>query len=140
LVPLNAGLAGALADQAAWRRANHPAGDRSAFLVNRLGARVRYGELNRAFLRVRDLALIGREGPARCQPRMHDLRHTFAVHRLTQWYQQGADVQKLLPQLSVYLGHRHLSSTQVSLSMTPELLQQASARFERYSCQEESHD
>src|SRR5262245_56468836 len=40
-------------------------------------------------------------------------RHTFAVHRLTSWYRQGADVQRLLPQLSVYLGHVYLSSTQV---------------------------
>ena len=46
---------------------------------------------------------------ARYQPRLHDLRHTFAVHRLTSWYRQGADVQKLLPQLSVYLGHVHLA-------------------------------
>jgi site-specific recombinase XerD len=63
---------------------------------------------------------------------MHDLRHTFAVHRLTSWYRQGADVQKLLPQLSVYLGHVHIRATQVYLTMTPELLQQASNRFEQY--------
>ena len=66
------------------------------------------------------------------QPRIHDLRHTFAVHRLTTWYQQGADVQRLLHHLSVYLGHVELKHTQVYLSMTPELLREASQRFDRY--------
>jgi len=70
------------------------------------------------------------------QPRLHDLRHTFAVHRLTSWYQQGADVQRLLHHLSVYLGHVHLRYTQVYLSMTPELLCEASRRFERYAGKE----
>lgn len=67
-------------------------------------------------------------------------RHTFAVHRLIQWYQEGADVQRLLPHLSVYLGHRYLVSTQVYLSMTPELLQEAGSRFENYACGEGRHD
>src|SRR6516162_2744367 len=67
-------------------------------------------------------------------------RHTFAVHRLTSWYRQGACVSKLLPQLSVYLGHVHLAATQVYLSMTPELLAEANGRFERYAEKEGSHD
>ena len=54
------------------------------------------------------------------QPRLHDLRHTFAVHRLTEWYRKGADVQALLPALSTYLGHVDLHSTQCYLTMTPE--------------------
>ena len=75
----------------------------------------------------------------RQQPRIHDLRHAFAVHRLTSWYQQGADVQRLLHHLSVYLGHVHLQDTQVYLSMTPELLREASQRFERYAGKERRH-
>ena len=66
-------------------------------------------------------------------PRLHDLRHSFAVHRLTAWYREGADVQRLLPALSTYLGHSDLEGTKVYLSMTPELLQQASLRFARYA-------
>jgi integrase len=77
---------------------------------------------------------------ARQQPRIHDLRHTFAVHRLTSWYQQGADVQRLLHHLSVYLGHVHLQATQVYLSMTPELLCEANQRFDRYAWKEGHHD
>ena len=57
----------------------------------------------------------------------------FAVHRLTDWYRQGADVQRLLPVLSTHLGHARLRHTQVYLSMTPELLHQAALRFERYA-------
>jgi integrase/recombinase XerD len=68
------------------------------------------------------------------------MRHTFATDRLTSWYREGADVQALLPHLSVYLGHVHLAATQVYLSMTPELLQAASGRFERYAFAEYSHD
>ena len=73
------------------------------------------------------------------QPRVHDLRHTFAVHRLTSWYQQGANVQRLLHHLSVYLGHVHLQHTQVYLTMTPELLREASHRVERYVGKERRH-
>ena len=51
---------------------------------------------------------------------------------MTAWYRQGADVQRLLPVLSTYLGHADLEGTKVYLSMTPELLQQASLRFARY--------
>ena len=80
-----------------------------------------------------------RRTDTRQQPRIHDLRHTFAVHRLTSWYQQGANVQRLLHHLSVYLGHANLQSTQVYLSMTPELLREASNRFEHYAGKEQYH-
>lgn len=65
--------------------------------------------------------------------RLHDLRHSFAVNRLVAWYREGADVQRFLPHLSTYLGHRRLVSTQRYLTMTPELLDQANRRFERYA-------
>jgi hypothetical protein len=76
------------------------------------------------------------KGGPRNQPRLHDLRHTSAVHRLVRWYREGKDVQTLLPQLSVYMGHTNLAATQVYLSMTPDLLHEASQRFERYAMQE----
>ena len=60
------------------------------------------------------------------------VRHSFAVHRLTAWYRQGADVQRMLPLLSTYLGHASVAGTQVYLTMTPELLGEAALRFERY--------
>jgi site-specific recombinase XerD len=76
---------------------------------------------------------VQRTDGGRFQPRLHDLRHSFAVHRLISWYRQGAEVQRLLPQLATYLGHVHLGATQRYLTMTRELLREASNRFERYS-------
>jgi hypothetical protein len=52
---------------------------------------------------------------------------------LLSWYESGADVQRLLPQLATYLGHIHITGTQRYLTLTPQLLQQASQRFERYA-------
>jgi integrase/recombinase XerD len=66
-------------------------------------------------------------------PRLHDLRHTAAVHRVVAWYRTGQDVQRLLPQLATYLGHLDIRSTQRYLQMTPELLQAASQRFAQYA-------
>ena len=81
------------------------------------------------------ICIVGIRGTAggREIPRLHDLRHSFAVHSLTAWYRQGADVQRLLPVLSTYLGHADLEGTKIYLSMTPELLRQASLRFACYA-------
>jgi site-specific recombinase XerD len=59
-------------------------------------------------------------------PRVHDLRHTFVVHRMTTWYRQGINPQARLPYLAAYLGHRDIHSTLVYLTITQELLQHAS--------------
>jgi integrase len=85
------------------------------------------------FERIRKKANISRNDGSLYQPRIHDLRHTFAVERLTSWYREGKDVQKLLPVLSVFLGHKHLAHTSVYLTMTESLLGEASKRFESYN-------
>jgi integrase/recombinase XerD len=54
-------------------------------------------------------------------PRLHDLRHTFAVHRLASWYRQGADLVHRLPYLCAYMAHRNLAGTQRYLRLTPEI-------------------
>jgi integrase/recombinase XerD len=66
-------------------------------------------------------------------PRLHDIRHTAAVHRVLAWYRSGQDVQRLLPQLATYLGHIDIRSTQRYLQMTSDLLQAASQRFAQYA-------
>jgi integrase/recombinase XerD len=66
-------------------------------------------------------------------PRIHDIRHTAAVHRVTAWYRTGRDVQRLLPRLATYLGHIDIKSTQRYLHMTADLLQEASQRFANYA-------
>lgn len=84
------------------------------------------------FRRLCILAGVHRSEASSRQPRLHDLRHTFAVHRLTEWYRTGANVQALLPALSTYLGHADLHSTQCYLTMTPDLLMEANRRFQDY--------
>jgi integrase len=103
----------------------------------RSGGRLKADTLRHYYRILCDQVGISRADGGRYQPRIHDLRHTFAVHRLTSWYRQGADVQKLLPLLSVYLGHVHIRATQVYLSMTPELLEEAGNRFELYAATKE---
>lgn len=67
---------------------------------------------------------------ARQGPRIHDLRHTFAVRTLLNWYERGDDVDRRLPQLSTYLGHTHVRDTYWYLSAHADLLDQAKARLE----------
>jgi len=65
----------------------------------------------------------------RVGPRVYDVRHVFAIRRLTQWYREGVDLHGRLPWLSAYMGHDNLLGTQVYLTATPELLRLASRRF-----------
>lgn len=119
-----------------------PTDVRSSFFASRTGAAISLAMLEKVFVRLREHTGIRRPADARWQPRLHDLRHTFAMHRLITWYRQGADVQACLPLLSTYLGHVNISGTQAYLTMTPELLTEASKRFERYAAigKEENHD
>ncbi len=70
-------------------------------------------------------------GRGRVGPRPTDMRHTFAVHRLTRWYREGVDLQAHLPWLSAYMGHVDLLGTETYLTATPELLALAAHRFHR---------
>lgn len=97
------------------------------------GAPLTDSAIGSAFRRLRTIAGIKRDGGARNQPRLHDLRHSAAVHRVTSWYRSGADVNDLLPKLATYLGHKDLSGTQRYLTMTEELLAEASRRFEAFA-------
>lgn len=65
-------------------------------------------------------------------PRIHDLRHTFAVHRLLQWYRAGEEVNAKLPVLATHMGHVDIQSTQVYLQVTTELIEQVDKRFYTY--------
>jgi site-specific recombinase XerD len=108
-------------------------GEESAFFVTRTGHAPSLARLERVFRRLCAHAGIARPGPTRWQPRLHDMRHSFAVHRLVDWYREGADVQAYLPLLATYLGHLNVTGTQAYLTMTPELLTEAARRFERYA-------
>ena len=137
LVPFGPQLGQALSQYAA--RTQTPRTE-ATFFTTRMGTRVKPDTLQHNFRILCDRAGIHRNDGALEKPRLHDLRHAFAVHRLTSWYRQGADVQRLLQHLSVYLGHVHIRHTQVYLSMTPDLLHEAGQRFERYAEEEGRHD
>jgi site-specific recombinase XerD len=132
LVPIGAELVSILARHVARRRAQRANADAPLFM-RRGGARLTRAAAENAFCRLRVQAQVLRYDGARYQPRLHDLRHSSATHRLLSWYRSGADVQRLLPQLATYLGHIHISGTQRYLTLTPQILQQASQRFERYA-------
>lgn len=65
------------------------------------------------------------------RPRVHDLRHSFAVQALIRWYREGADVQANLPKLALYMGHVSIVSTAYYLRWVPEVAALASQRFEQ---------
>ncbi|MBC7138610.1 MAG: tyrosine-type recombinase/integrase [Defluviimonas sp.] len=133
LVPVSPQLAAVLDSHVSLRQRAGLANGRDALLLaNRDGTRLASSTVQAAFDTLRRVAGVHRAAGDRTIPRLHD-RHSFAVHRLTSWYRQGADMQRLLPVLSTYLGHADLEGTKVYLSMTPELLQQASQRFARYA-------
>ncbi len=67
----------------------------------------------------------------RVGPRPYDMRHAFAVHRLTRWYRAGVDLHSRLPWLSAYMGHDDLLGTETYLTATPQLLALAGSRFRR---------
>jgi len=133
LVPISHQLIKVLANYEKNRRLlPRPAKNSSAFFATRLGRALRRASTERIFRMLCECAGISRMDGGRFQPRLHDIRHTFALNRLISWYRQGADVQKLLPFLSTYLGHIDVAATQRYLVMTPELLSEASLRFQRY--------
>jgi integrase/recombinase XerD len=109
------------------------------FFLTRTGESVSRQQAERVFRRVCGQAAVCRHDHPRYQPRLHDLRHTWAVHRLVAWYEEGADVQRLLPHLATYLGHRNIAATQCYLTMTPALLHTASLRFAQYAQLEVPH-
>jgi integrase/recombinase XerD len=103
------------------------------FLTDRKGQRIAKQTAQHSYKLVREHA--GLRRPASCffQPRLHDLRHTFAVNRLISWYRTGQNVQQLLPHLATYLGHCSIRETQVYLQLTSDLAQAASLRFLQYA-------
>src|SRR6516225_1418074 len=133
LVPMSPGLTSALSSHVSQRAKEHSAQPDSALFLTRKGSPLARYTAENIFRRLRAQAGVLRHDAGRYQPRLHDLRHAAAVHRLVSWYRQGADVQRLLPQLATYLGHVHIAATQRYLTLTAELLREASQRFEHYA-------
>ena len=101
----------------------------AAFLVSTTGTRLLKPNIHRTFSRLKREVGLGPRSQ-RCRPRLHDLRHRFAVNTLIDWYRDGVDVQARLPVLSTYLGHVEPRDTYWYLSAAPELLGLVARRLE----------
>jgi len=128
-VPLTPGTVQALAAYAQVRDQFLPRPNTPAFFISTAGTPVAYSHFGAAFRRIIQASGVGAGSPVR--PRIHDIRHSFAVHTLAGWYRAGDEVSALLPRLSTYLGHRGPVSTYWYLPAAPELLELAAARLQR---------
>jgi site-specific recombinase XerD len=129
-VPLSASATEALRHYVERRRQIRPCDPDSPLLLNQRGRRLHHPSVYHAFRRL--LSQCGIPYHRGSGPRIHDLRHTFAVHRLLAWYRDGQDVNARLPWLATYMGHVNIQSTQVYLRATAELLEQVDQRFHRH--------
>lgn len=129
LVPLHDTTVAMLTGYAARRDRLCPDTASPAFFITRTGQRMQQRWVQQTFTKL--LALAGIQAPPeRRHPRIHDLRHTFAVTTLINWHRAGVDVQTRLPVLSTYLGHSSPEATYWYLQAVPELLGLAAARLE----------
>lgn len=130
-LPLHPSTLGAL--RRYLRRPDRPAAAAAspAVFVSAAGARLLYCNVQHAFARLAQQAGL-RPRSGSCRPRLHDLRHTFAVRTVLDAYRAGDEVQVQLPLLSTYLGHVNPGSTYWYLQAAPELLALAGDRLERH--------
>lgn len=118
----------ALAGYSQARTEHFPRQASGAFFVSTKGTRLHYPNVSALFGKLaRQAGLACRNGRS---PRMHDLRHSFAMTTLAGWHAAGADAGPLLPALSAYLGHADPAGTYWYLSASPDLLGQAARRLE----------
>ena len=130
LVPVHASTLDRLRQYQEERDRIYPIPKTPAFFVSERGRRLPYPTVRAIFRRLcKQLCLEGSSTSRK--PRIHDLRHRFAVNTLIRWYREGADVERCLPRLSTYLGHGHCEHTYWYLTAVPELLRLATERLER---------
>jgi integrase len=133
-VPIHATTSSVLGQYSKKRDATVPHVKTPAFFLSERGRRVSEGSAGDNFIRVsrmiglRSPAVDGRRGRG---PRLHDLRHRFAVSTLIQWYRLGADVDREIPKLATYLGHKGPDQVYWYLQAVPELLELATKRSRR---------
>lgn len=130
-IPLHATTVAALRRYLARRDRQRGQARTPALLISPAGTRLLYCNVHWTFQRlVRQAGLVARTRS--CRPRIHDLRHSFAVQTLIDAYQNGVDTQQRLTVLSTYLGHVDPGRTYWYLSASPELLGRAAERLEQH--------
>jgi integrase len=130
VVPLHESVVHALSNYAERRDREFPRGPKSdAFFLSRRATAIRYQRVTSTFRQLRR-QLGWHDAPL---PRVHDLRHTFAVRTLVRWCEVGDDVDKKILALTTYLGHVHVTSTYWYFSAVPELMAITGRRFATYA-------
>jgi integrase/recombinase XerD len=128
-LPLHATTVTALREYLRIRGVHQHADVSQALLISPAGTRLIYCNVHATFRQLRaDAGLIARSSA--CRPRVHDLRHRFAVQTLLDWYRDGVEVPPRLPLLSTYLGHTHPRHTFWYLQAAPELMAIAGQRLQ----------
>lgn len=130
-LPLHESTTRALRAYLRLRERLQPTPKTPALFISPAGTRLIYCNVHATFRQLRDAAGL-RPRSARCRPRIHDLRHSFAIRTLLDAYQDEDDVQRRLSLLSTYLGHVNPGATYWYLSAAPELLALAGRRLERH--------
>jgi integrase len=102
-----------------------------ALLVSGTGTRLHHSNVSLTFAQLTERVGITRRSAA-CRPRLHDLRHSFAVASVLDWYRTGADVPAMMPRLATYLGHTDPKHTYWYLTAAPELMALAGQRLDAY--------
>lgn len=128
-LPLHASVLQALAGYASQRDSACRRPATPAFFVSGAGTRLIYNNVHLTFRQLTRAAGL-RPRSAACRPRIHDLRHTFAVTTLARWHADGGDVAARLPLLSTWLGHADPAGTYWYLTGTPELMALTAARLD----------
>lgn len=129
LVPVHATTRRALQRYADQRDRIHPRPRTTSFFVGEHGSRMVRNTVEQMFVRLS--REVGLRGPSDSRgPRVHDIRHRFAVTTMLRWYRAGVDVERHLPELSTFLGHGHPTATYWYLSAVPELMRLVVARLE----------
>lgn len=132
LLPLHPSTLAALTAYRAVRDAWFPTPAGPALLVSQAGTRLLAFNVGQTFARLARQAGLTPKSPA-CRPRPHDLRHSFAVRTLLDWYRDGCDIDARLPLLSTYLGHVSPKNTYWYLDAAPELMAEAAHRLQTVS-------
>lgn len=130
LVPLHPSATDALRAYVKHRDRLCPAPRSDAFFCSSVGTTLGYSGVRETFIKIS--TAIGLR-TATSKPRIHDLRHSLAVHTLIDWQRDGVDIAAGLPVLSTYLGHLNPANTYWYLSAVPELMQPAAARLHEWS-------
>ena len=128
-LPLHSTTVAALRAYIEQRDSYWPRATTDALFLSRLGVRLTVAATHDVFPQV--ILAAGLEGRGhRARPRPHDLRHAFAVSTLLDWHHAGEEIDRQLPLLSTYLGHREPSNTYWYLQATPELLALVASRLD----------